>query len=493
MKQDLKKVIEEIKQETFDCDSTKKYILAIKSVLDNAFENCKDELTKEEVLKEYLEEYRKELNVKWNAESVYYAMLQYRAYKRLLVDYKGNKSNFDSTVGEAKKREHISRRENIPIYKDLNACMVSAVRNILRSCPTIREKDLIMSMHELKNRIAKFLKGNMIKSIQQSVSFLNEYGFLDEYIEESNKELDKLGLQKLKFTKRNPMPDEQYDENGELIENNEDIGVLDSFTTEYLEQLSPEDLVIMTAFWESKYMEERLGLENAMTTINSLGLWKEILEQDENSIKSLDNEKIYSALKKDLALTYLYKNNAEITPKMRRQYAKFLKENGIDKKEDLEQEIKAVIPEIQNLERVANDITILQCLIAYQLQAKDIKIKNWGTIEENQELQTSKTEDEEEGVKIALEHQGFRGPLVMQVPETQLKKFLEIDNLELPTYRHTDMIDENYNNIMTKLCLPSNEYFKRTVKQYYKSMPESTLLTILAGKKPKKTGKESIR
>ena len=474
----IEEAISEIKEENIDCQKTKEYIKIIKSYFMKMHEICNDELSEEEIKKEFLAEYEGELKDDVNARSIFVQMLQYRAYKQLLANYKGNKAKFSKTIKEAKKREENDNKETIPTSRETDESMVSAIRSIIRYSPHIDEKSLISAIQSLKTNLAGKLKSNMIKSIHKRVSFLNEYGFIDKYIEESNEDLEKIGLSKLKFKKRNPLPDEQYDENGNIVDISEDNGFIDSLSEENLEELSPEELLILTTFWESKYLEQRIEMSSAMATINYLNLWDKFSSQDDNAIDNINEERVRSALKKEVALSYLQRKGIEITPKIEKQYQKFLKTYGLDNDLGIETEAKRMRPEIDNLVRSATDITLLQGLILYYLKAKEIKAKKWGAIDG-----FSGIDKNDDSIVVAMEHPGFRGVLLMESTKKHLEGFFETSQINFPKFNNPESIDKTYVNIMSKLYPISNKYFRDTVAQYYRQDPSNLLYATLAGKK----------
>lgn len=229
MEENFKNVIENIKKSSVDEEETKKYILAIKKVLGKAYETCKDEQTESEILQDYLEEYDNDLKFRGDANSIFCKALMYGSYKKILSDYKGNKSSFDSVLREAKKREDKDNIENLVVKTDVRESMISAVRYIVRTKKVTKEKDILEAIGVEKAKLSSDLRKRMIHTIHSSLMMLNEYGFIDEYIEEANKELEQIGLSELQYVKRNPIADRQYDENGQLVVDVEDIGVLDTF------------------------------------------------------------------------------------------------------------------------------------------------------------------------------------------------------------------------------------------------------------------------
>lgn len=476
MEENFNDVIEKNKNSTLNPEETKKYILSIKGVVRHLYDICKDDESQEEILQDYLEEYENDLKFRGNAQQIFSDMLMYGSYKRILVDAKGNKNSFASVIREAKKKEEEDNKGAVYVKTDAKESMVSAIRYIIRTRHITKEREIIEAIQEEKAKLSKEIKSEMISAIQSSVLTLNEYGFIDEYILSSNEELKELGLGELQYENRNPIADIQYDENGNVVKDVEDIGVIDTFAKDNLEKLSLEDLETMTAFWESKYLQERLGLSKAMATIKTLNLWDTMLHEDDQAIQNLDNNKIKSALKKDLALTYLCRNGSKITGRMKRQYKKFLEKEQIPSETPLDEEITEMIPEISNIEGAAKDVTILECLILYQLKSKDMKIKKWGVID-------SEEEQQEDGVTIAIENKNFRGPLIMGVPEYVLEEFFGTSNVDFPKYDKE--LNETYCSIMSKLYLPTNRYFSNVVRKAYNENPSSPFLAELTGKKVK--------
>jgi len=481
----FKKELDEIIQETLDPKKTKKDILRIKKLLNSLLQNCKGEATEQELLQEFLDEYKAELRTTKNIEEAYGLILQHRAYKELLDRYRRNKNGFDKIVDEAKKREKIDKTEQIPITTDINECMIGAVRRLLRNGNTTNEKMLVERISMLKSKIFKAIKSNLINEMQEDLAFLSEYGFLDEYIDASNEKLHQLGLEKLSYLKRNPIPDEKYDSNGNLVKDDEDIGVLDTFDTEYLEQLSIDQLTRMAGFWKEKYMEARASISEAMTTIEFLDLWDEMINEDDSSIENLSEDMIKNGLKNFEALAALFRfiNNSEITEGIEKQYSMFLERNGIAQKRTISEEFESRKPELENLRAAASDTVFSQCLTIYQLYSKNIKVKSWGVLKKDEKSQSL-----DDAITIAIEDSDFRGPLIIMVPESILLNYLGIDDVsKLPAFKNPEKIDEKYRKIMEKLYLPANEFFRKTVGEYYTENPQSQLRASLAGKKVKKS------
>lgn len=440
---------------------TKEDILRIKKIVNSLLRNCKGEAPEEELLEDFLYEYNRELKITENIEETYALIFQYRAYKELLNRYRRNKSSFDKVVLEARKRDRIDNTEKIPIVKDLEECMIGAVRRILRKGFVSNEKMLIETVSELKSTCSQAIKRILISEMQNDIAFLDEYGFLDEYIEEANNTLRKLGLEKLSYLKRNPIPDEKYDAKRNLIKDDESIGVLDSFDTEHLEKLSVEQLTRMTGEWKEKYMEARISIAEAMATLHFLGLKDNLLKDDDSLIENLSEDEITKGLKIFKALETLYKcnNTNQIPERIEKQYKMFLDKNGIKQKNSIKDELEKIKPELKNIRVSATNAVLLQSLSVYQLYYKDAKVKSWGTIGQN-----NKEQEADRRVTIAIEDSDFREPLTIMLSENILLDDLEIEDIsKLPKFKKTEKIDKLGGK---SLYLPIDTCYKRTLKNY---------------------------
>ena len=482
MEENFKRIIEQIKESEMDPEVIREYILAIKRVVRKDYENCKGEESKEEIIAGFLEEYERDLSFRGSAPKICNNILMYDAYSRILQNYKGNKSIFDAIIREAKKKEQENNVETIMVSRDSKERMVSAIRHAIRNKSGIKEKEIVQLVQNYKGVLDQPIRENLINIIHSSIRFLEENGFVDEYIEESNRSLVELGLPQLQYEKRNPIPDEQYDENGNLVTNVEDIGVIDAFEKEVLEKLPIEDLELMAAVWESRYLEERMNISRAMAVIKSLGLWDVLLEGKDIDVGKIPDERIESGLKKDLALTYLCRNDCKITSRMKRQYKKFLKNEDMDTEVELEEEIQDIFPEVSNLQATTRDIAALNRLIMYQLKEKDIKPKRWGVAGAIQE-----NEGDPEELLVIIESKNFRGPLVMGVYKEVLEQLLG-ENVKLPRYEKE--LNIKYSQVMSKLYLPVTKYFTNLISKAYEENPSSEFIASLAGKKVKPIGDE---
>lgn len=467
MDEDFIKYVELLKKDSVDVNSIKSYFLKIKEMFDEFVDNTRGELTKDECLEQFLDAYREDLNfaqgiVLRNA----FILNQYCSYKDLMDLYKGNKAEFRRILVEAKNAEKQLNKEELKMTLNTKNQSIISVREMLRQKPNISEKELLITFQKRRGLISDFLKAEYIKSIQENVSFLNEYGRIDEYIKMANQELEKVGLSGVLYQKRNPIPDEygdgkgnfirydenkkqyvKYDDNGNVVNDGEDlsgyeqdIGVIDSFDESYLMKLSLEDLFMMDLFWRCMYFDERMKLSKTMYAMEKMNLWNLVLDGKKGDIENIDSQSILDCFEVEDAEKPLIKE------------------------------------EIANIKNTAHDLTIQECIMVSKLKAKDFSIRSWGTID---------FKDEDEHVNIAMDNVNFRGTVVISVPKVILENFIESETSKLPKYKDAEKMDENYSNIMGKLYVPATNFFKKYVMSKYKENPSSKLYAGLVGKKVK--------
>lgn len=500
MEEEFVRIIAMIKEETLDLEETKKYILIIKRLLEKSYVGIEGQ-TDEQGLEDFLNDYQNDLEFRGNAQNIFEGMFRHCIYRKLATTFKKDRRAFNAILEEAKGTKQLDSMSNIIANSDIPQAMTKIMQAISGKMGNVKGEELFTEIQTQNQIVVANLKKQMINIIREVIMMLEEYGFIDDYIEESNYQLEDLGLEGLKYEKRNPVPDEQYqveyDENGKVKfdkkgnvikkkvkpDSEEDIGVIDALSEENLEKLSIEDLILMTAFWESKYLEERMRLSRALSTIQTLGLWDVVLKGEISDIQQVEEGKVRGALKKDLALSYLAGDNLTITDKMRIQYDKFLNEEGLQCEQTLENEIKTTLPELLNLKMATRDVATLEYLVLYLLQIQELKPDEWGIIKEENEVDIK----EDDSITVAIENRNFRGPLVMAISKEALQGLLKTDGTDYPMY--SKKIDKTYSDIMSKLYLPANKF----LKEKYKENPESEFFATMVGKKVKEHQGENIK
>ena len=512
MEKDIKDYIEKVKSSAMDSKDLRDAILRVKRNLDHIFDCCQldisdGDLTKEQIVKDFLEEYEKE-NQKIDTfqSDVTYYLSQYEACKRIL---NLDKNQRNKLINDAKKKEASNPRETLYYKLNVEEEMMVALRvaikkireeNRLRGIynyNVINPEDVIEKINEMKKNTDKQIKDAMIPPLQDKISFLNEYGYIDDYIKENNEALEKAGLPGIQQVKRNPLPDICYDENRNIIpiEEYEDMGVIDFFSRENLEKLSPEELLVFELFWKSKYLNESLKISSALSSIDFLDLWPTIIDKDEKEIENIDESKLELALKRDIALTYFLNKKKSLTPELEEKYMTFLEKNKLISKDSSIEDIKKETEKIEKVYSIARDVLLGESVLVDKLLNKEIKAKYWGVVQEE-----IPGEGSGEDKVIAVEMPSFRGTLVFSINEQSVEEYLKNKNgrfrgriERLPKYKRK--FDENYSKAMASLYLPTSKYFKKYVDQKYKENPESPWLSDLAINfaDSKKIKKEKIR
>lgn len=502
MEKELEAYIEKLKSHTFETEETKKAILKIKKCLDKEFD-CYEldladgDITKQEIVAIFLQEYEEN---KENEEDDFQSTVtilfsKYEACKKIIKMGRKNRSELNALINIAKQKEENKKDtlyDTICMDEEMETCLRGAIRGIkeLKKIQGKKEREEVTSeeildrIFQIKQETGEELKTKLIHSLQKRICFLENYGYMDEYIQEANTSLENAGLSGIKQVKRNPFLDGLYDGKGNIINQKEieDMGVIDMFETENLEKLSPQELFIMEAFWKSKYFLARLELFEGLSTINFLNIWPMIMDENSSVIENIDDKKIVIALKRDLALTYLVQNREAITPELEQRYIRFLQKNGMAQTETTMEEIDKQSKELKEISKIANDIALGECVLVDKLLNKELEVQNWGTVDES-EFEDSDPNTEK--IIIAMDKQSFRGPLAFSIDENSINEFLKKKNrndkqqsVKLPKYK--GKLDESYSKVMASLFLPTSVYFKKYINGRYQENPNSTLLTKLA-------------
>ena len=491
MEEEFGKIITMIKEETLNPEETKKYILVIKRLLEKSYIGIEGQ-NDAQGIEDFLDDYKKDLVFRGNAETIFEGMFRHCAYKGLSTTFKKDRRAFNLMMEEAKGNVQLDSMSDIIANGDTHQSMVMILRAIISKKGTIKGDDIFSELQTQNQSVVDSLKRKMVEAIHYIALMLEEYGFIDEYIKESNSQLEQLGLAGLQYEKRNPIPDEQYqveyDEKGKVkfdkkgnvikkkVKDVEDIGVMDALSIESLEKLPLENLILMMAFWESKYVEERMRLSNAISTIKTLDLWDTIINGKAEDIEALEESKVNGASKKDLAISYLCGENVAITDKMKKQCQRFLEDEGISSVISLEEEVEEMLPDVLNLRMATRDIATLEYLIMYLLQTQELKPEEWGVLKEEEK-------QDDGSVTVVIEDRNFRGPLVMGISKEALQGLLNTDGSNYPIYEKE--LDKTYCDIMSKIYIPANKIFNKLTKDIFEGNPQSPLCAYLAGKKTK--------
>ncbi len=446
----------------------------LNAYLANFSENTEGEMTNKEVIQEFLEFYKNENQADPKLQSKYFLFLQYKGLKKLLEIIE-DPNQFKKLWNEALEKENNASQENLKIDVDLEKEIISTLRQFIRENnkknPTYKE--ISDYLKENKSKLGRSTKDTFIQSIQKSISYLNEFGFLDEYIKMYNDKAKELGLEGLELVKQNPIPDEQY-QDGKLVKDTEDIGVLDAYSSENLERLSLETLCIMDYYWKSRYYKEMQLMSIVMQIIDENNLWDELCIKDSNKINELDSEHLKKLITKFLITRKIALNNVEVTPELEEEYRKFLIDNGLQVS-SLRDDVKDKEDEIKNNEMIRNQVAILEIINIIKLLQKDMNVKKYGILKDDQD-------SEDNHLTLAIEFSDFRGVMLVDICQQDLENFMRLAKKtgKLPEYDN----DDGYIELTSIICMLENRYYKNKIKDLNKTYHTSTS-AALAGKKPK--------
>ena len=500
MEKELQEYVERLKANTLETKDVKKSILRIKKYLDEIIESYEDEIadgdiTKQQIIDDFLLEYESNIGDSSQSRTKIFSLLsQYEASKKIIKIVRKNDSEFNSLLKEAKRRDADNPTESLHNDLNINEEMITLLRAAIRAIKgpkmlkgqkiEVSKDEILGQIYKSRDGATELLKNQLMESLQEKIYFLTEYGYLDEYIEEYNEAVKNAGLAQIVQVKRNPFPDVQYDKNGNVVntEEFEDMGVIDYFREENLKKLSVEELLVLELFWKAKYLGKRLELSEAFSTIEFLDLWPTIVNEDENAIQEFVNDKLESALKRDLALTYCLKDKAELTPELEQKYLRFLEKNNMTQNGNVTNDIQEQKKRLEGIFEVADEVLLSQCVLIDRLRNREIDAKDWGVVE-TKAFEGFDPNNEE--IVIAIDMQSFRGPLVVSMNERSLYDFLRARNqdsknsmIKLPIYKGE--LDEEYSKSMATLLLPTSVYFRKCINQMYQENPDSSLLRQLS-------------
>ena len=151
--------------------------------------------------------------------------------------------------------------------------------NRLKEDPQFREAYEYIMIFEADSEIEKLKKfikfrrksieqeliGSERKSLKLSGRFLKKYDFLQDELNLQNKDYESLDMKNMRYQMKT-----------EGIE--EDIGLENIFTDEYIDTLSFEQLTVLNAFWQNRFTKVAEEIKQAIFITDNLELWKMLEE-----------------------------------------------------------------------------------------------------------------------------------------------------------------------------------------------------------------------
>lgn len=146
-------------------------------------------------------------------------------------------------------------------------------------------------LEEQLNESTNFAKEQLIDSLISIRDFLYGTGTLGNYISSYETTSKKFGFQDLDY---------EFTTNSY---NKDSLGLLESFSKEYLQNLSLDDLCYLNTFWCNRFAKACNSFQFAFSAIDSIGLWQDII--DNNTNFNLPDNVLCAALQKNMFISKL--------------------------------------------------------------------------------------------------------------------------------------------------------------------------------------------
>ena len=315
-------------------------------------------------------------------------------------------------------------------------------------------KDIVPYGHnEIEKKLIKCEKN----SLKIAGKFLEKYGFLEEEIQQQNEDYKRLDLKNMCY---------KY----ETEKIDEDIGLKNIFTDEYIDTLSLEQLTVLNAFWQNRVSKCASEIKKGIFIMDSLNLWDNI--EDKNNIDQISDEVLFGIVLKVKLLDNIAekarKNITEYDESENYRYARYDYKKNItsDFKGNYKFEFDNILPDMENdflkdidcCQSIRNNIKIIyetkEAMIrALLLQINhNSKITNWGYIPEDKI-------DDDNFVLIGIDYPGFNLPLKLHMRKKNIMQFFDETKSDaiIPIYEGEKDMMYKGRRLTTKIYMPLTE------------------------------------
>lgn len=301
------------------------------------------------------------------------------------------------------------------------------------------EEKMLKKYAEYRLKNARImLKDNEKRRLKIAGQFFKKYGLLEKMRNKVNLDYKELGLEEMCYQDR-------------TTDLQEDIGVENIFEDEYIDKLNEEQLEVLNAYWQNRFTKEAEGMKNALFTIESLQLWKNVLNDD--FLENISNDDLYKILEKieicnevfekikneaivkeKIApnITYniidLNQVNSEFKKEYEEYFDKTFPQNDFNKDFCIGQSTRNMIEAIYDIKSV----NIKQLLLNIE---RNSKITNWGYIEEKKKGINS-IKRGKKYILIGIDYPGFNIPIILHTDRKQLLQYYSQtkENTIIPMY-----------------------------------------------------------
>ena len=164
-----------------------------------------------------------------------------------------------------------------------------AIKDVIRAGIQFSQKKsmidkIVFMLEQEKDGIEKFIKEQHITSLHILYDFFSVFGYLSTNLEQYNATSKKFGFSDLKYE----LSTDSY--------TSDSIGLNELFSEQFLQTQSVEKLSFLTAFWNNRFSKKMSAFQCAITAIDSLNLWQDILDGKEQL--NLDNNELIASIQK---------------------------------------------------------------------------------------------------------------------------------------------------------------------------------------------------
>lgn len=387
--------------------------------------------------------------------------------ERKLIESYSRSNEFDKRRMEKTLGSKVDIEKLKMISEILKGSIQERIYNQINDCIQFQEEEL---------------KEELIKVMQFLYSKFQEYGFLERYKKDNDRNMAKAGLKNYTY------------EISTGKHSKEEIGIEELFSREFLETQDIEDIIILCTFWQNRYSKEKMQIGEAIFAIDTLDLWDKILDGDKTEISDEEIEGVYNKTKcvKELCSSLFINlrgkhrdtlredsekgfqvidDTAEID-KIVSQESKNYRQifNGIlfTSSNDLYDDImgyKPILNHVENIYQIRN--SMLGCKIRLLLNSK--KCKNWGVIQEEKN-------DNDPYILIGIDYEGFNMPIRLHIKKEFLIEILRDYNKEtkVPIYEGDRDFIINSELIPTNILMPLQKRQKNAVKEEFSNIQEES-------------------
>ena len=355
------------------------------------------------------------------------------------------------------------------------AINIAKQKSMPQKISTILEKQL--------NECTNFTKEQLIDSLTAIRNFLYGTGILGNYISFYEITSKKFGFSDLdyEFTTSSC--------------NKDSLGLLESFSKEFLQSLSLDNLCYLHTFWCNRFAKECNSFQFAFSAIDSIDLWQDII--DDNTNFNLPDDILCAALQKNLFMSKLLTKTFNIhqenislqeikgkdpSASLTKDYSNYFcqLDNYIGK------DYKAFFSNyLQGRNNLLADISFANYfsnlkMFAYQKKKTTIfpmiksllikpSLKNWGLI--RNEMIDGKSFDSlalnKNNVLVAFDVPGFNMPFRFHVNKDNLKDLAiqSTSNGLLPEYQGADDFIVNNEIVPTNIIMPIPKRHKKIITE----------------------------